>query len=150
MPEEKKRKVVISKSYERKVGLSAISSQYDNISLSSHASMEVEISSIDELRSKMNKLHKLVYEETEADIKSAFIELLKLSEDEDNLALTNNGQTLELPESEVEVEEEASEKKSETKKVEENVNVDLEDDWTPDEVDINEEQEDDEDDDYFD
>ena len=115
----KKKKVTISKHYERKVNLTAISSQFDNISVGTFISGEVEVTNDEELVEELRSLKKMVFEENERDIKEIFVDLKKMSEDKKNKALVGTGTTLELPdESDKPTPKEDEPKKIESKKVE--------------------------------
>jgi hypothetical protein len=88
--------MTVSKRYERKVNLSAISSQYDNISLGTFLSCEMEVEGMEHLKEKMRKMYALVVSETERDIRETFIRLKSMAEDKKNLALVGTGKTLEI------------------------------------------------------
>jgi hypothetical protein len=92
---EENKGVVISKTYSRKVNLSAISSQYDNITLTTFVNKSIKDCSDDELKSELRNLQKLVFEETERDFKEVFVKLFEMSDDERNLALLGTGTSLE-------------------------------------------------------
>jgi hypothetical protein len=118
MSDEKKIKVTISKNYERKVNLSGISSQYDNITSGSFISMDVEIDKIEDAVDKMRELEKIVFNETERDVKERFIRLKEMADDEKNQMLMGIGNTLEITKDEasaVEKKKEIKAPKSKTK-----------------------------------
>lgn len=75
-------KIIISKNYSRKVNLSGISSQYDNIEIATFISKEIDAT--EDIQLAIDSLHKIVYAATEKDIISAMEDLLEKSKNPDN------------------------------------------------------------------
>jgi hypothetical protein len=87
-------RINISKKCERKVNLSGISNQYDNITVCTFVSKSIEGCSEEKLRDELRKLHWICFEENERDIKAQLLELKGMSEDKNNLVLMGTGRTL--------------------------------------------------------
>src|ERR1035437_979759 len=87
-------RINISKKCERKVNLSGISNQYDNITVCTFVSKSIEGCSEEKLRDELRKLHWICFEENERDIKEQLLELKGMTEDKNNLVLMGTGRTL--------------------------------------------------------
>ena len=94
MPDKKI--VKVTKHYERKVNLSGISSQYDNISHGTYIAREIEYASEEDMRNGMLEMADIVRQETEEDIRNTFIMLKGMVDDVSNDALLGLGTNLQI------------------------------------------------------
>jgi len=83
--------IKIKKRYERRVSLDGIAGKYDHILLSSEIETEIECSTQDEMKKKLDSITKLVISETEKDIKETITNIVKMKKDKTNSSLIGIG-----------------------------------------------------------
>ena len=97
MAKQEKKKVMfakVTKNYSRKVSLTPIISQFNNIERGTSVQAMVSFEDEDEFKEKARFLSRLAMEETEEDIKETLLEIKRMAEDPNSQLLVSLGPDL--------------------------------------------------------
>lgn len=129
MAEKKQQAIRVTKFCSRQVSLKGVTSQYDNIRCGNTITTIFEVSSQEELNTKLSKMTSLVQNETERDVREEMIKIFAMAKDPKNSALVGLGPNIDADidaliarNSQVEEDtqvEEVAEKKPSKKKIKE-------------------------------